>query len=259
MLRSLTMDRGQGGVSSPLGPGGTPPAGGTLGGRSRGSCWNRARTRDAADPRGRAPALLGRAAPRGPCPGPARRRRRRPAPPRHPSALGILHDRLESLTDTPEHRAIAGLLLFAQGRVAGCAATCVSHRRAIVADRGLRDQTIDDTGQAFTRRRTGRAWSSLGQRPGARPTALTARSARPGRSRSFTVSCRPLSYRPRRSSSTSDPIARSATDSCDISRSSLLVLEDGSPGASQVNPPALRTMGLLPASLRVSGGRPHVH
>jgi PD-(D/E)XK nuclease superfamily/Domain of unknown function (DUF2357) len=64
--------------------------------------------------------------------------------PRHPATtlpLGVINDRLCESNNTPEHCAIAGLLQFAQKRVAGCARDVLSHRHAIEADRGLRDRS----------------------------------------------------------------------------------------------------------------------
>ncbi len=57
-----------------------------------------------------------------------------------PRPLTVLHDRLDEVTDTPEHRAIAGMLHFLQGRVDGCARDILGHRKAILADRGFRDR-----------------------------------------------------------------------------------------------------------------------
>jgi hypothetical protein len=67
--------------------------------------------------------------------------------PRHPATprpLGVVNDRLRESSDTVEHRAIVGLLSYAQDRVAGCSRDVLSHRDAIEGDRKLRERSIGD-------------------------------------------------------------------------------------------------------------------
>lgn len=63
-----------------------------------------------------------------------------PRRPGIPRPLTVLHDRLNEVTDTHEHRAIAGMLDFLQGRVNGCTRDILGHRQAILDDRGFRDR-----------------------------------------------------------------------------------------------------------------------
>jgi hypothetical protein len=72
--------------------------------------------------------------------------------PRHPSTprpLSVLQDRLHEVVDTPEHRAIAGLLRFLQERVSDCARDILSHRRAIEDDRTLRERIGEEAASLF--------------------------------------------------------------------------------------------------------------